>query len=157
MILPNGRQIRILAKRTQCIVGCSREMVGRVLKTLEEQGMIETDGKAILTFDVTPEETDVFREVDIKTGGEALQQRRHRPAKYSDKVGKPGSHPLATDNTESHARRLRPLVASATMKSSRMKRVGKVNAAIERRPTHQLLPSRHRYLHRCGWWSRHKP
>ncbi|MUR47636.1 cAMP-activated global transcriptional regulator CRP, partial [Acinetobacter baumannii] len=28
----------------------SREMVGRVLKTLEDQGMIQTDGKAILIF-----------------------------------------------------------------------------------------------------------
>ena len=33
-------------------------MVGRVLKTLEEQGMIETEGKAILIFDVTPEDSD---------------------------------------------------------------------------------------------------
>ena len=40
------------------IVGCSREMVGRVLKTLEEQGMIETEGKAILIFDVASEEID---------------------------------------------------------------------------------------------------
>ena len=31
-------------------------MVGRVLKTLEEQGMIETDGKAILIFDASLEE-----------------------------------------------------------------------------------------------------
>jgi CRP/FNR family cyclic AMP-dependent transcriptional regulator len=32
-------------------------MVGRVLKTLEEQGMIETDGKAILIFDASLEES----------------------------------------------------------------------------------------------------
>lgn len=42
-----GRQIRITRQEIGRIVGCSREMVGRVLKTLEEQGMIETDGKAI--------------------------------------------------------------------------------------------------------------
>ncbi|WLF84629.1 cAMP-activated global transcriptional regulator CRP [Moraxella sp. ZY210820] len=51
MILPNGRQIRITRQELGRIVGCSREMVGRVLKNLEEQGMIETDGKAILIFD----------------------------------------------------------------------------------------------------------
>ena len=34
-------------------------MVGRVLKTLEEQGMIETDGKAILIFDVSTEDANV--------------------------------------------------------------------------------------------------
>jgi CRP/FNR family cyclic AMP-dependent transcriptional regulator len=29
-------------------VGCSREMVGRVLKQLEEQGMIDVAGKTIV-------------------------------------------------------------------------------------------------------------
>ena len=57
MILPNGRQIRITRQEIGRIVGCSREMVGRVLKTLEEQGMIETDGKAILIFDVSVDES----------------------------------------------------------------------------------------------------
>ena len=51
MLLPNGRQIRITRQEIGRLVGCSREMVGRVLKTLEEQGMIETDGKAILIYD----------------------------------------------------------------------------------------------------------
>jgi len=53
MILPNGRQIRITRQEIGRIVGCSREMVGRVLKTLEEQGMIQTEGKAILIFDTS--------------------------------------------------------------------------------------------------------
>ena len=57
MILPNGRQIRITRQEIGRIVGCSREMVGRVLKTLEEQGMIETDGKAILISDASLEES----------------------------------------------------------------------------------------------------
>lgn len=51
MILPNGRQIRITRQELGRIVGCSREMVGRVLKSLEEQGIIETSGKSILIFD----------------------------------------------------------------------------------------------------------
>ncbi|GAB3044977.1 cAMP-activated global transcriptional regulator CRP [Acinetobacter apis] len=51
MLLPNGRQIRITRQEIGRIVGCSREMVGRVLKSLEEQGMIETEGKAILIYD----------------------------------------------------------------------------------------------------------
>ncbi len=59
MILPNGRQeIRITRQEMGRIVGCSREMVGRVLKTLEEQGMIETDGKAILIFDASLEQNE---------------------------------------------------------------------------------------------------
>ncbi|KAA8731411.1 cAMP-activated global transcriptional regulator CRP [Acinetobacter qingfengensis] len=51
MMLPNGRQIRITRQEIGRLVGCSREMVGRVLKTLEEQGMIEMEGKAILIYD----------------------------------------------------------------------------------------------------------
>ena len=62
MILPNGRQIRITRQEIGRIVGCSREMVGRVLKTLEDQGMIQTDGKAILIFDTSLEETPVTDE-----------------------------------------------------------------------------------------------
>ena len=62
MILPNGRQIRITRQEIGRIVGCSREMVGRVLKTLEEQGMIETDGKAILIFDASLEAVNAAEE-----------------------------------------------------------------------------------------------
>lgn len=51
MLLANGRQIRITRQEIGRIVGCSREMVGRVLKSLEEQGMIQTEGKAILIYD----------------------------------------------------------------------------------------------------------
>ena len=39
------------------IVGCSREMAGRVLKGLEEEGMIDVAGKTIVVFgarDATP-------------------------------------------------------------------------------------------------------
>ena len=66
MLLPNGRQIRITRQEIGRLVGCSREMVGRVLKTLEEQGMIETDGKAILIYDKSLQATeDTFVEEDF--------------------------------------------------------------------------------------------
>ncbi|NLJ11468.1 MAG: helix-turn-helix domain-containing protein, partial [Gammaproteobacteria bacterium] len=32
------------------IVGCSREMVGRVLKNLEEQGLVDVKGKTMVVF-----------------------------------------------------------------------------------------------------------
>ena len=32
------------------IVGCSREMVGRVLKSMEEQALISVKGKTIVVF-----------------------------------------------------------------------------------------------------------
>ena len=52
----SNQDIVCLIRGSCRIVGCSREMVGRVLKTLEDQGMIQTDGKAILIFDTSLEE-----------------------------------------------------------------------------------------------------
>ncbi|MEO8801724.1 MAG: cAMP-activated global transcriptional regulator CRP [Rudaea sp.] len=47
---PKGTQIRISRQEISRIVGCSREMVGRVLKQLEEKGMISVAGKTIVIF-----------------------------------------------------------------------------------------------------------
>ncbi|WP_206064189.1 cAMP-activated global transcriptional regulator CRP [Oleiagrimonas sp. C23AA] len=48
MTHPEGTQIRISRQEVSRIVGCSREMVGRVLKQLEEKGMIDVSGKTIV-------------------------------------------------------------------------------------------------------------
>jgi CRP/FNR family cyclic AMP-dependent transcriptional regulator len=50
MTHPDGMQIRITRQELGRIVGCSREMVGRVLKTLEEQNLITANGKTIVVF-----------------------------------------------------------------------------------------------------------
>ncbi|OGT91857.1 MAG: transcriptional regulator Crp [Gammaproteobacteria bacterium RIFOXYA12_FULL_61_12] len=50
MTHPDGMQIRITRQEIGRIVGCSREMVGRVLKNLEEQGLIHVKGKTIVVF-----------------------------------------------------------------------------------------------------------
>jgi len=50
MTHPDGMQIRITRQEIGRIVGCSREMVGRVLKALEEQGLISVKGKTIVVF-----------------------------------------------------------------------------------------------------------
>jgi CRP/FNR family cyclic AMP-dependent transcriptional regulator len=47
---PDGMQIRITRQELGRIVGCSREMVGRVLKILEEQDLITASGKTIVVF-----------------------------------------------------------------------------------------------------------
>ena len=47
---PDGMQIRITRQELGRIVSCSREMAGRVLKTLEEQGLITARGKTIVVF-----------------------------------------------------------------------------------------------------------
>ncbi len=51
MTHPDGMQIRITRQELGRIVGCSREMVGRVLKNLEEQGLITAKGKTMVVFD----------------------------------------------------------------------------------------------------------
>lgn len=48
MTHPDGMQIRITRQELGRIVGCSREMVGRVLKTLEEQHLVSVSGKTIV-------------------------------------------------------------------------------------------------------------
>ncbi len=47
---PQGTQIRISRQEISRIVGCSREMVGRVLKQLEEAAKISVKGKTIVVF-----------------------------------------------------------------------------------------------------------
>jgi len=48
MTHPDGMQIRITRQDIGRMVGCSREMAGRVLKTMGEEGLIEVNGKTIL-------------------------------------------------------------------------------------------------------------
>ena len=50
MTHPDGMQIRITRQEIAKIVGCSREMAGRVLKDLETQGLITAHGKTIVIF-----------------------------------------------------------------------------------------------------------
>jgi CRP/FNR family transcriptional regulator, cyclic AMP receptor protein len=50
MTHPDGMQIRVTRQEIGRIVGCSREMAGRVLKALEEQGLISASGKTIVVF-----------------------------------------------------------------------------------------------------------
>lgn len=50
MTHPDGMQIRITRQEIGRIVGCSREMAGKVLKTLEDQDLISVSGKTIVVF-----------------------------------------------------------------------------------------------------------
>ena len=50
MTHPDGMQIKITRQEIGRIVGCSREMVGRVLKELEEQGLVSVAGKTMVVF-----------------------------------------------------------------------------------------------------------
>jgi cAMP-binding proteins - catabolite gene activator and regulatory subunit of cAMP-dependent protein kinases len=48
MTHPDGMQIKITRQELGKIVSCSREMVGRVLKSLEEDQLISVSGKTIV-------------------------------------------------------------------------------------------------------------
>lgn len=50
MTHPDGMQIKITRLEIANIVSCSREMAGRVLKELEEQGLISVKGKTIVVL-----------------------------------------------------------------------------------------------------------
>ena len=45
---PDGMQIRMTRQEIGLIVGCSREMVGRAIKVLAQEGAIEVNGKNIV-------------------------------------------------------------------------------------------------------------
>ncbi len=57
---PDGMQIRITRQEVGKIVGCSREMVGRVLKNLEEENIVTVNGKTIVVLG----DRDKLREPD---------------------------------------------------------------------------------------------
>ena len=50
MTHPDGMQIKITRQEIGRNVGCSREMVGRVLKSLEEQGLVQVKGKTMVVY-----------------------------------------------------------------------------------------------------------
>lgn len=57
MTHPEGMQIRITRQELGRIVGCSREMVGRVLKNMEEEELISAKGKNIVVIGAQSENT----------------------------------------------------------------------------------------------------
>ena len=50
MTHPDGMLVKITRQELGRIVGCSREMVGRVLKDLEEEHLLSVSGKSIVVF-----------------------------------------------------------------------------------------------------------
>ncbi|MND88648.1 Cyclic AMP receptor-like protein [compost metagenome] len=50
MTHPDGMQIKVTRQEIGRIVGCSREMVGRVLKDLEERSLVHVKGKTMVVY-----------------------------------------------------------------------------------------------------------
>ena len=47
---PDGTQIKITRQEIANIVGCTREVAGKVLKALEDQGLLSAKGKTLVIF-----------------------------------------------------------------------------------------------------------
>jgi len=56
MTHPDGMQIKVSRQELSRLVGCSREMAGRVLKVLEEQGLVSASGKTIVVYGARPKQ-----------------------------------------------------------------------------------------------------
>jgi len=50
MTHPEGMQIKVTRQELGKIVGCSREMAGRVLKNLENDGLVSVSGKTMVVY-----------------------------------------------------------------------------------------------------------
>ena len=50
MTHPDGMQIRVTRQELGKIAGCSREMAGRVLKSLEQEGLVQVSGKTVVVL-----------------------------------------------------------------------------------------------------------
>src|ERR1700709_1588682 len=54
MTHPEGMQIKVSRQELSRLIGCSREMAGRVLKVLEEQGLLRATAKHLVVFNARP-------------------------------------------------------------------------------------------------------
>ncbi len=70
MTHPEGMQIKVSRQELSRLVGCSREMAGRVLKVLEEQGLLRATGKTIVVFNARPKVKTRPVIVPVKAGSQ---------------------------------------------------------------------------------------
>lgn len=54
---PDGTQIKVTRQEIARIVGCTREVAGRVLKNLEDQGLLTAKGQTLVIFESTANAT----------------------------------------------------------------------------------------------------
>jgi hypothetical protein len=74
MTHPEGMQIKVSRQELSRLVGCSREMAGRVLKVLEEQGLLRATGKTIVVFNARPKVKTRPLIVPVKAGAGGIVQ-----------------------------------------------------------------------------------
>jgi CRP/FNR family cyclic AMP-dependent transcriptional regulator len=69
MTHPEGTQIKVSRQELSRLVGCSREMAGRVLKVLEEQGLLTARGKTMVVYGVRPRLKGKAAAMSLANGG----------------------------------------------------------------------------------------
>lgn len=85
MTHPEGMQIKVSRQELSRLVGCSREMAGRVLKVLEEQGLLRATGKTIVVFNARPKVKTRPLIVPVKAGaGGAPAPKNARTEAHND-------------------------------------------------------------------------
>jgi len=85
MTHPQGMQIKVSRQELSRLVGCSREMAGRVLKVLEEQGLLIASGKTIVVFGARPKVKTRPTTVPVtEARGRALPKRAPAPVDDED-------------------------------------------------------------------------
>jgi CRP/FNR family cyclic AMP-dependent transcriptional regulator len=80
MTHPEGMQIKVSRQELSRLVGCSREMAGRVLKVLEDQGLLRATGKTIVVFGARPKQ----RTKPMMGARAAAPAQRERMARVED-------------------------------------------------------------------------
>jgi CRP/FNR family cyclic AMP-dependent transcriptional regulator len=84
MTHPEGMQIKVSRQELSRLVGCSREMAGRVLKVLEEQGLLRATGKTIVVFNARPKVKTRPLIVPVKAGANAAGAAKNARAEPHD-------------------------------------------------------------------------
>ncbi len=85
MTHPEGMQIKVSRQELSRLVGCSREMAGRVLKVLEDQGLLRATGKTIVVFNARPKVKTRPLVVPVKAAvGAGLSGKSARQARVDD-------------------------------------------------------------------------
>jgi hypothetical protein len=84
MTHPEGMQIKVSRQELSRLVGCSREMAGRVLKVLEEQGLLRATGKTIVVFNARPKVKTRPLIVPVKAGAGAGAAAKNSRVEHHD-------------------------------------------------------------------------
>jgi CRP/FNR family cyclic AMP-dependent transcriptional regulator len=85
MTHPEGTQIKVSRQELSRLVGCSREMAGRVLKVLEEQGLLTARGKTMVVYGVRPKLKGKAAQMAGSAGAPApLSLRAHKATTADD-------------------------------------------------------------------------